>query len=509
MAYERLTLINEETHLDKELFEHLENGIINVEQILDKDPELMEANARLNANTMFASGYTTAQWGPFKSAVPTVDGDCVKITCNGKNSLQGIRRTPPKNIPVGTKIRVTFWYKKDSAYTPTGVFKFYVTDSAENLTFTDEWKQFKKDYTWDGSWDRLQFSSPTTAQELVYYVKDFSIIDLGVSTVLSRLKKMEDSFNHPLAGKNIAVIGDSISTGSLNPYFIVRSVDVGKTIQSYVTHYDVYVGTEGTPTEKTIGGVILTDDMIGTLQSFTPVEADIGKTIGNGVSYYNSSVDVWHKVLKEKTGAARVINASWSGSRLHSGGDKGDDRLSTAWSDYTIGRCKTRDADGNDILPDVIFIYRGTNDYSKSDPFGYIDELDLMGGIPESDVLEDGRISSRIAYYLTIQKLRQTYPKAIVVCCTLNSFKRGANRTAFPVNNGHYTLPDMNNMIREVADVTGCPIVEFAKSGITFENLYSEGYVTDSADMPTHPNATGHAVMAERAYQDTKLLNLL
>ena len=55
----------------------------------------------------------------------------------------------------------------------------------------------------------------------------------------------------------------------------------------------------------------------------------------------------------------------------------------------------------------------------------------------------------------------------------------------------------------------GCHVVEFAKDGITFENLYSEGYVTDSEDVPTHPNETGHVVMAERAYQDTKTLNLL
>ncbi len=332
---------------------------------------------------------------------------------------------------------------------------------------------------------------------------------MDVISVRNRLSNLEKSFSHPLYGKNIAVIGDSISTGELNPYFIIRSVDVGKTIQSYVTHYDIYVGTAGTPTEKTIGGVLLTDDMIGTMQSFVPTTEDIGKKIGLSPSYYNGNVAVWHKVLKEKTGTARVINASWSGSRLHSGGDKGDDRLSTAWSDYTIGKCKTRDADGNDILPDVIFIYRGTNDYSKSDPFGYIDEFNLMDGIPETDVLDDGRHSSRIAYYLTIKKLREAYPKAVIVCCTLNSFRRGANRTVFPVNNGHYTLPDMNNMIREVANITGCPIVEFAKSGITFENLYSEGYVTDSADMPTHPNEKGHAIMAERAYQDTKLLNLL
>ena len=371
---------------------------------LDEDNEFIEEDARLNANTVFASSYNTYKWGQFKGGVPSIENDYIKIECSG--ALGGIRRSAPTNIPIGTRIRLTFYYKKDSAYTESTAssnYKFYVTGTADNLTFTDEWKKYQKDYVWDGSWDRIQISSPTASQELIFYVKDFSIINMDVISVRNRLTNLEKSFSHPLYGKNIAVIGDSISTGGLNPYFIIRSVDVGKTIQSYVTHYDIYVGTAGTLTNKTIGGVLLTDEMIGTMQSFVPTTEDIGKKIGLSPSYYNNNIAVWHKVLKEKTGAARVINASWSGSRLHSGGDKGDDRLSTSWSDYTIGKCKTRDDEGNDILPDVIFIYRGTNDYSKSDPFGYIDEIDLMKGIPETDVLDDGRYSARIAYYLTIK----------------------------------------------------------------------------------------------------------
>jgi hypothetical protein len=48
----------------------------------------------------------------------------------------------------------------------------------------------------------------------------------------------------------------------------------------------------------------------------------------------------------------------------------------------------------------------------------------------------------------------------------------------------------------------GCGVIEFDKDGITFENMYSGGYITDDAQTPTHPNTKGHAVMADKALLD-------
>ena len=44
----------------------------------------------------------------------------------------------------------------------------------------------------------------------------------------------------------------------------------------------------------------------------------------------------------------------------------------------------------------------------------------------------------------------------------------------------------------------GCDVIEFDKDGITFENCYPT-YISDSATIPTHPNATGHEKMAKCA----------
>lgn len=95
-------------------------------------------------------------------------------------------------------------------------------------------------------------------------------------------------------------------------------------------------------------------------------------------------------------------------------------------------------------------------------------------------------------------KMSETYKRA-----TLNYANPRANAT-WPPRNNKYTLPDFNNAIREIANTTGCPIIEFDKDGITGNNFYTEGYIQDSQTNPTHPTQKGHWVMAVKAWRDLK-----
>ena len=325
-----------------------------------------------------------------------------------------------------------------------------------------------------------------------------------INTVVKQIKSRIGSIPN-LTGKKISVIGDSISTisGNNNPYWKVQSVDVGQIIQSYVTWWDVWNNEDGTtPTNKTIGGVALTAAMIGTLQTFTPVSEDVGKSIGVPANYNASTTKVWSEKLCELTGAVLLANASWSGARICSG-QTDTWVLSEAWSDYTIGCCKIRDNEGNVVTPDIIIIYRGTNDFSHG-PISRINPISLSNGVPATDYINDV-YEYEAGYYKTIQKLRETYPKAYIIICTLNVFKR-VTYDKYPTRNGYYTLPEMNDCIRRIADVMGCGLIEFDKDGITFENCYAEGYITDSATTPTHPNSKGHTVMAEKALSDMRYI---
>ena len=122
--------------------------------------------------------------------------------------------------------------------------------------------------------------------------------------------------------------------------------------------------------------------------------------------------------------------------------------------------------------------------------------------IPADDTVTGG-YGFKEAYALLIKKIRTAYPDTLIICCTLNVFKR-VNYSAFPTNNGTNTLPEFNNAIREVADMMGCLVIEFDKDGITFENCYSSGYITDSSTNSTHPNTKGHYIMAKKAIADVR-----
>ena len=357
----------------------------------------------------------------------------------------------------------------------------------------------------------LYIQSKTTGGDdiLSRYIITFTTIE---STLVR--KSDIDKLRGNLAGKKVAVIGDSISTiyGFNTPYWTVKSVDVGNTIQSYVTWQDVYGNYQFPdrthPTSKSIGGVTLTEAMIdGELHSFTPVAGDIGKEIGVPRHYSGNtaSVKTWSQVLCENTGMTLLANASWSGSAITSIETEGRGMGFTAsesWHPCTIGRCRVRDDEGNFINPDVILIYRGTNDFSYSNNGDYpeldIEDVSLLSGFSATTDKINGVYSFKTGYYMAINALRTAYPNAIIILCTLNVFKR-VTYDKWPTRNLAFTLPDINNAIREIADTTGCGLIELDKDGITFQNCYSGGYITDSETTPTHPNSKGHRVMGEKA----------
>lgn len=304
-------------------------------------------------------------------------------------------------------------------------------------------------------------------------------------------------------GLTVAIIGDSISTHPQKNVaeIVVQSADVGVELSSYITLYDV---------DKTISldgetsGYTITSDDVGKELTFKPCSADIGKKLGTPLNY-NSITSVWWQVAADILGF-EPIAATWSGSSItsHTAGSSGKE-ASYAWHDHTIRKLGKRVAGSMErIAPDVVLIYRGTNDLSHTSKVrlteGYFDTVDWT--YPETDLLSDGATYGyKEGLALTIQKIRETYPKARIVLCTCNVFKR-SNYSHFPTHNGYFSIPQMNNAIREVADFFGCQTIELDKCGITFENCYSEGYITDSATTPTHPNAKGHALMAQQAICD-------
>lgn len=312
-----------------------------------------------------------------------------------------------------------------------------------------------------------------------------------------------------LKGRTVAIIGDSISTNgnysSTNVYgnvpeMIIGSADVGVELSAYLTYYDVNTNS------LSLGGHTFTNSEVGTEVTFTPVSGDVGKVIGQPLTYNAAAAVVWWETAAEVLGFT-PIPVCWSGADITSHrGSTSTLKCSYAWHESQIRKCGIRTAGTmTRKAPDAIIIYRGTNDFSH-EPYttltdGYFDGASWA--YPSTDNL-GSTYGFKEGMVLTIKKLREAYPDAYIILCTLNVFKR-VSYSAFPTKNGINSLPEYNNAIREIADFMGCGLIEFDKDGITFENIYPT-YANDSATTPTHPNDYGHLVMAKKAIND--LLNI-
>ena len=299
----------------------------------------------------------------------------------------------------------------------------------------------------------------------------------------------------------IAILGDSISTkgdvgvNSNVPEITIQSEDVGVELSAYLTYWDVLAGLS-------IDGHTYLESEVGNEVTFTPTLADVGKSIGKANNYNSNALKVWWEYLCEAIGAT-PINVSWSGSSY-------SDHESTwlpvvtahAFHPAQIRKCGIRTPGTmTRTAPDVIIMARGVNDMTH-EPYDIISGYlrDAMVGYPDNDITNTKPDFVK-ALMLTVKKLREAYPLAAIVMCTLPAFKR-VNYSSFPVNNGENSIQDYNKAVKEVADYCGCCVIDFAKDGITYENLYIGGYVTDSATIPTHPNAKGHKVMGLKAIAD-------
>lgn len=327
-----------------------------------------------------------------------------------------------------------------------------------------------------------------------------------------------------LEGKNVAIIGDSINTNgdydaSTNPYgnvpeIVITEDDVGVELSAYLTKKDVDGGLS-------LGGHTFTSSEIGTEVTFTPVDGDVGKMIGKPLNYYESSVKTWWEILQEQINFT-PIPVCWSGASMTSHeGMKDTYKTSYAWHDATIRKCGIRTPGGSSsasarTAPDMVIIFRGANDMShpesqSADPLVFRTRTKVTDGeigaypgtYPDTDKAgTSGAYTFGLAeaIEITVKKLRDAYPHTVIVLCTINSFIRLDVET-YPMRNSVNTLPEYNETIRKVANVLGCPLIDFDKDGMTFENV--SDYTVDMV----HPTADGHAILAKRAMIDLAKIN--
>lgn len=215
-------------------------------------------------------------------------------------------------------------------------------------------------------------------------------------------------------------------------------------------------------------------DSISTFTGFVPAGNAVWYTgRNNGVS---SVDDTWWMKLIKGLGMELSVNNSWSGSRV------------TTTDGNAKSGCDSRcEALGD--APDVIIVYMGINDFNNGVALG---TYDGQGDFPAVTT------GFREAYAVMLHKILTGYPGAEVWVCTLPSCERTGENTFPEVNGNGVTLDAWNEAIRDLAALFGVHVLEFGKSGLTYQNMnvYMGDYASGEG---LHPNAAGHSLLANQA----------
>ena len=227
-------------------------------------------------------------------------------------------------------------------------------------------------------------------------------------------------------------------------------------------------------------------DSISTLEGYNPKGYNLfytGDTC-NRTGVHEMRDTWWGKVI-DYFGGELLVNNSWSGSRAS--------KLPNQTALFPSGCSDERTGELHigEVMPDVILIYLGTNDWAygvRADDGGiqreyYQDEK--TGLMYERYPCEDVSIFS-VAYELMLHKIKRNYPNAEVFCCTLNETYMSSNPSfSFPHSYAGTHIERFNEVIRKKVELSGYKLIE----------LYNNHVPYDAVD-GTHPTATGMNTLA-------------
>ncbi len=195
--------------------------------------------------------------------------------------------------------------------------------------------------------------------------------------------------------------------------------------------------------------------------------------------------DTWWKMVIEATGMKLLKNCSWSTSKV-----TGD---STSLTNGYVATSYKRIADlsSKGVTPDVIIVYIGTNDFGRGAPLGewIYDRYNL---VDKSYVYNFDE-----AYALMLKKIKDTYPKAEVFCCTLTPIAAYGVLPYTYINKKGTSLDEYNYVIRNIARIYGYKVFDLHSCGFGTDNF--DKYM---ADGKAHPNVKGMKVIRNKILKE-------
>ena len=212
-------------------------------------------------------------------------------------------------------------------------------------------------------------------------------------------------------------------------------------------------------------------DSISTFQGYSePEDAafyDISRKLESEII---TPADTWWGQVIEYLGGELLVNNSISGSTVCR-------NPFYEVPSYACSKERTSSLAKGDVLPDVIMIYMGTNDWGRGTRI-HCEEL--------NDGAEESLELFSVAYRTMLKELKQNYPDAEIWCFTLPiSCCTSREGFAFPYCYGGRHIDEYCQEIRCCASELGCRLIDIRSYNRPYDTI--DGF---------HPNAEGMKTIA-------------
>ncbi len=208
-------------------------------------------------------------------------------------------------------------------------------------------------------------------------------------------------------------------------------------------------------------------DSVSTLEGYQPSGYGVyyrdGVRFSAGVFFYG---DTWWGQTIDRLGGKLLANDSWSGSLVC----RHPDCMIPSYG-ASDERCAALGRGG--ILPDVILVFMGINDWG----WGMRVRAEREADLQDLSVFET-------AYAAMLAKLKANYPKADIRCMVMgeHAFEREGR-----LPQGMYPLEEYREVIRTCAKKAGAAVIE----------LLGMAYCEEDTLDGLHPNARGMRAIAD------------
>ena len=190
----------------------------------------------------------------------------------------------------------------------------------------------------------------------------------------------------------------------------------------------------------------------------------MAKKMDSGVLH---AADTWWGQVIDRLNGELLVNNAISGSTV-CGGPRYEAET------YGCSNERTSSLGVDDVDPDVILVYIGTNDWGRGTPL-----------LPEKEAPDaDPTCYFSSAYDLMLRKLAKNYPHAEIYCFTLARSRFSASQTfSFPYTHGGKHIELYCDTIRACAVKNGCRLIDLYRFAEPYETI--DGFHADASGMAT------------------------